>query len=214
MKTKLAFFWAIATIPAFSNPAKPENTKENPAPVPAVNCQEKALTKLKTMPVEAEAIEALVAKTVTEFPTCSCEIVKAVIEKTEAEPKLVGRIVRAAIVAAPERMRLSAQCAIAVAPDALAEVQGVLASLEANAGESGKSAKSGKDGISSKDGTSGTDGKPGDNSGNTSNPNATPDILMDPARLPIGTPGGTLPSNSPGLIDIPETTPVDPPIIP
>ena len=62
-------------------------------------------------------------------------------------------VVEAAINAAPEQMRLITQCAIATAPDALAEVQAVLARLDPNSGESGasdKDAKSAKDSVDSK----------------------------------------------------------------
>jgi hypothetical protein len=47
----------------------------------------------------------------------------------------VGQIVSAAIEAAPEKMRIIAQCAIAVAPDALPEVQAVIAKLDPQAGD-------------------------------------------------------------------------------
>lgn len=201
MKTKFAFFWALAIIPAFSNPVKSEDVLADPAPVPMVNCQDNALARLREIPAEAEAIEELVTRTVTEFPSCSCEIVKTVIEKTKAEPKLVARIVQAAIVAAPERMRLSAQCAIAVAPDALAEVQGVMAALEANAGESGTSSKSGKEVVSSKDAKGGTPEQPAAEPRNYDN-------LMNPAYLPVGVPGGLPPTYQ--VIEIPGTSDVDP----
>ena len=206
MKAKLAFFWALASIPAFSNPAKPaENLSPEAPAVKTPSCRENALSMLESIPSETEAIETFVTDAVTRFPTCSCEIVKAVIEKTKAEPKVVGLIVKAAIVAAPEHMRLTAQCAIAVAPDALAEVQSVFAALEANAGESGRSAKSGKEVVSSKDAK-----------GGTPEPQASPknDYLMTPAYLPIGVPGGVLISNPASEDDIPEVTPVNPRIKP
>jgi hypothetical protein len=86
----------------------------------------------------------LVQQKVSENPTCACEVVKAAIEGTVAEPDTVSAIVEAAINAAPDQMRLIAQCAIAAAPDALTQVQAVLAKLDPNTGESGDSAKSAK----------------------------------------------------------------------
>ncbi len=87
-----------------------------------------------------EKVEALVAAN----ESCACEIVKAAIVSTEADKKLVGEIVRTASLAAPDQMRVVAQCAVAVAPDAVVEVQKVLAELDPGAGES-YSAKGGLD---------------------------------------------------------------------
>lgn len=49
-----------------------------------------------------------------------------------------------AVTTAPEHLRLISQCAIAAAPEALAEVQALLAKLDPGSGESGKSAKGAK----------------------------------------------------------------------
>ena len=62
-----------------------------------------------------------------------------------AKPATVAAIVEAAANVAPEHMRLISQCAVAVAPDALAQVQAVLAKLDPNSGKAGHSAKSAKD---------------------------------------------------------------------
>jgi hypothetical protein len=83
-----------------------------------------------------------VQKQVAANPACSCEVVKAAIVASEADRQLVGQIVSTAVEAAPENLRIIAQCAIAVAPDALPEVQAVLAQLDPQGGETG-SAKSG-----------------------------------------------------------------------
>lgn len=88
-------------------------------------------------------------------PSCSCEVVKAAIQQSELEPKSVAAVVEAAILAAPEHMRMIAQCAIAAAPEATAEVQAVLARLDPASGdssvESAKSAKSAKGAKSPED---------------------------------------------------------------
>jgi hypothetical protein len=93
---------------------------------------------------EPSKVLEIVSDEVTAAPGCACEIVKAAIEGIQAKPKTVAAIVEAAVIAAPEQMRLISQCAVAVAPDALAEVQAVLAKLDPNRGESGYSAKGAK----------------------------------------------------------------------
>jgi len=90
-----------------------------------------------------EKILENVSKHVEESPQCACEIVKAAIEGASADEDLVAAIVEAAVISSPEQMRIIAQCAVAVAPDALAKVQAVLAKFDSNSGESG-SAKSAK----------------------------------------------------------------------
>ncbi|MEN9975030.1 MAG: hypothetical protein RLZZ282_1036 [Verrucomicrobiota bacterium] len=91
----------------------------------------------------------IVQKEITANPGCACEVVKAAIEGSKADAALVASIVETASVAAPEHMRLISQCAVAVAPDALADVQAVLVKLDPNSGESApvksdaKSAKAG-----------------------------------------------------------------------
>jgi hypothetical protein len=62
---------------------------------------------------------------ITEDPSTSCEVIKKAIVILNADKKTVARIVEAAIMASPENIRIITQCAIAVAPDALTEVQDV-----------------------------------------------------------------------------------------
>ncbi|MBB5353090.1 hypothetical protein HNR46_003343 [Haloferula luteola] len=81
---------------------------------------------------------------VTGNPGCCCEIVKAAIQGTECDDAIVGYVVETAIQAAPDQMRLIAQCAIATAPGSLGRVQEVMARLDPGAGESADSAKSAK----------------------------------------------------------------------
>lgn len=94
--------------------------------------------EVKTTP---SAVLAIVEKTVRENPDCACEIVKAAIIGSEAESSLVASIVEVVAVATPEQMRLAAQCAVAVAPDAIAEVQAVLAKFDPATGDGGTSGK-------------------------------------------------------------------------
>lgn len=92
-------------------------------------------------------IVEIVSNEVAADSSCACEVVKAAIGESKADAKMVAAIVEAAILAAPEQMRISAQCAIAVAPDAIAEVQAVLARLDPNSGENAASSKSAKGAI-------------------------------------------------------------------
>lgn len=94
---------------------------------------------------EQSKVLEIVATEVSTAPGCSCEIVKAAIEASQAKPETVAAIVEAAATAAPEHLRLVSQCAVAVAPDSLAQVQAVVAKLDPNRGEAAASAKDSKD---------------------------------------------------------------------
>lgn len=84
---------------------------------------------------------------ILEDPTAACEVVKKAIVILNADKKTVGHIVEAAIMASPENIRIIAQCAIAVAPDALTEVQDVCNKYIKVSSDKGgaKSAKSAKE---------------------------------------------------------------------
>jgi len=140
---------------------------------------------------EPSKVLEIVSNEVSATPDCACEIVKAAIEGSQAKPATVAAIVEAAVIAAPEHMRLISQCAVAVAPDALAEVQAVLAKLDPNRGESSASAKAAPSAKSSKTPL-----------GEVA---AMPNPLDFPGQGPIGpTPGG--PGGTP-------LTPIYPPIV-
>lgn len=108
------------------------------------DCANLSLSVRSAVAAEQSKVLEIVANEVSTSPACACEVVKAAIEGAGADVKTVAAIVESAITAAPDQMRLIAQCAIAVAPDALAEIQAVLAKLDPNAGDSGESAKSAK----------------------------------------------------------------------
>jgi hypothetical protein len=108
------------------------------------DCGNLSLSVKAAVSSEQSKVLEIVAREVSSSPACSCEVVKAAIEGSGADVKTVAAIVEVAITSAPDQMRLIAQCAIAVAPDALAEVQAVIAKLDPNAGDSGQSAKSAK----------------------------------------------------------------------
>jgi len=107
-----------------------------------------ALSQTVSLEVSAEKAQVLeiVSKHVAAAPNCACEVVKAAIKISEADSQEVAAIVEAAITSAPDQSRLISQCAIATAPDAISDVQAVLAKLDPNSGESSASAKSAKSG--------------------------------------------------------------------
>jgi len=119
----------LGTVPAFAE----------------VDCLKLSLFVKQAATSEKSKVLEIVAKEVGAAPDCACEIVKAAIEGSSADSKTVAAIVEAAATAAPEQMRLISQCAVAVAPDALVNVQAVMAKLDPNLGESGTSTKSSKD---------------------------------------------------------------------
>jgi len=95
-----------------------------------------------------EALLAQVEKSILKDPEHACEIVKEAIVVSRADEKLVAKIVETACLAAPEKMRIIAQCAIAAYPDGLAAVQQVLAKLDPATGDGDKvGAKSGKETV-------------------------------------------------------------------
>lgn len=95
-----------------------------------------------------EALLNQVEKAILKDPDHACEIVKEAIVVSRANDKLVAKIVETACLAAPEKMRIIAQCAIAAYPDGLAAVQQVLAKLDPATGDGDKvGAKSGKETV-------------------------------------------------------------------
>jgi hypothetical protein len=142
----------VAFAEEISNSAPAEQAANTPAPEQV--CFDTATTFRTEVTAQPSLVLQLVENAVRLSPNCSCEIVKSAIEATNAEIKLVASIVEVVAVTAPEQLRISAQCAIAVAPDSVDEVHAVLAKYDPATGESGldsekgaKSAKSGKDGI-------------------------------------------------------------------
>ena len=90
----------------------------------------------------------IVATQVAANESCACEIVKAAIVASDADRKTVALIVDTAILEAPDQLRIIAQCAIAIAPDAIAKIQAVVEKYDKAGGE-GHSEKGGlsKEGI-------------------------------------------------------------------
>ena len=99
----------------------------------AVDCVKLASSVKLAVAATPSATLQIVEKEVAATPACACELVKAAIEGSKANVQLVAAIVETAATVAPEHRRLIGQCAVAVAPDALANVQAVLAKLEPKA---------------------------------------------------------------------------------
>ena len=106
------------------------------------DCYDLSIAVTKAGSSAPDQVQQIVQRQVASKPGCAGDVVKAAIVATEADRKLVGQIVATAVEAAPAKMRIVAQCAIAVAPDALPNVQAVLAKLVPQGGD-GFSAKGG-----------------------------------------------------------------------
>lgn len=121
-------------------------TYSAPAGTPeSTDCRAVALTVQQRVKLDPARILEIVGEEITAHGgACACEVVKAALTATRADATLTARVVEAAATAAPESMRLAAQCAIAAVPEALAEVQAVLAKLDPGSGESGLSSESSK----------------------------------------------------------------------
>ena len=114
-----------------------------PAFADAPDCNKVSVAVKKAVAAQPDKVLELVAAQVGQNESCACEVVKAAIVASDADKALVANIVNAAITAAPSKLRIIGQCAVAVAPDALAEVQAVVTKMSSNAGDSGYSAKGG-----------------------------------------------------------------------
>lgn len=109
-----------------------------------IDCLQLSASVKAAVAAEQSKVLEIVSAEVAAAPACACEVVKAAIEGAGADTATVAAIVETAITASPENMRLISQCAIAVAPDALVEVQTLLAKLDPNSGEAADSAKGAK----------------------------------------------------------------------
>jgi len=107
----------------------------------AADCYAVSKLAAKEISAKPKHVLTIVAQQIAANEACACEIVKAAIVVTEADKQLVAQIVEQAIEAAPKRVSLITTCALAVAPDAHAEVMEVSAKYSKGSGE-GYSAKS------------------------------------------------------------------------
>jgi len=132
---KYALFGAVLALvtPAFAN---------------APDCYKLSTAVKKAVAAHPEKVLELVAAQIGQNESCACEVVKAAIVASNADKALVASIVDTAIQSAPSKVRIIGQCAVAVAPDALSEVQSVIAKVDQNSGDTGMADEKGggKDG--------------------------------------------------------------------
>lgn len=102
----------------------------------APDCFKVSETVKAAVQVETAKVLEIVEARVAANEKCACEIVRAAILGSEADKNLVASIVGVAANAAPSEARLISQCALAVAPDAAAEIQAVMASFDKAQGDS------------------------------------------------------------------------------
>lgn len=140
MKTSLRFALAAAGFGLLAAPS-----------MAAEGCLKLAVSVKHAAAAQPAKVLEIVESEMTANPDCACEIVKAAIQGAEADAKTVASIVETAATAVPEKMRLVSQCAVAVAPDSLGEVQAVMNRLDPNRGEAGYSSKGAKDAKDAKD---------------------------------------------------------------
>ena len=108
---------------------------------PQVDCVKVSFSIKEEVASNQSLVLQIVEKAVLANQDCACEVVKSAITATQADNKLIASIVEVAAMAAPEKMRLIAQCAVAVAPDSLTDVQAVLAKLDPGTSNGDKSGK-------------------------------------------------------------------------
>lgn len=190
MKTTLRFALAVAAL----------------GMIPAVSlaegdCLSLAVSVKHSVAAKPADVLQIVEKEVSANADCACEVVKAAIQGAEADAETVASIVEVAASVAPDKMRLISQCAVAVAPEALTDVQAVMSRLDPNRGESGYSSKGAK-------GAKDVAVKPAWNP------------LDFPGQGPVGpTPGGPpivppgLPPTVPPVITPPTGTGIDRPVV-
>lgn len=143
MKTTLHLA-TILGVTAISSLRSEEVAKPASPPADACAAIHRRVTTL--LAVDPARMLEIVSGEVAANPSCSCEVVKAAIQQYKPEAGTVAAITEAAIIAAPEHMRITAQCAIAAAPEAAAEVQALVARLDPAGGDgSMESSKSAKD---------------------------------------------------------------------
>lgn len=161
-----------------------------------VDCLKVSVSVKHAVAAKPAEVLQIVEAEISANQDCACEVVKAAIEASKADNKTIAAIVETAATAAPDKMRLVSQCAVAVAPEALADVQAVMSRLDPNKGEAGYSSKGGKEPV--------VEVKPAWNP------------LDFPGQGPVGpTPGGPpmlppgLPPTIPPVIVPPVATPID-----
>ena len=110
----------------------------------ALDCVKVSSAVKSAVSANSDKVLEIVATQIAANESCACEIVKAAIISSEADKNVVAQIVDTAILEVPSELRVIAQCAIAVAPDAVTHIQAVVEKYDKSAG-AGYSEKGGLD---------------------------------------------------------------------
>ncbi len=100
-----------------------------------LDCTRVALSTEQQIRMDMSKVFEVVEFEVTSNPGCACEIVKTAIKACEADVEKVVLIVETCANAAPDSLRIASQCAIAVMPEAISEIQALLTRLDPSRGE-------------------------------------------------------------------------------
>ncbi|MFK7851176.1 MAG: hypothetical protein AB8D78_09385 [Akkermansiaceae bacterium] len=92
----------------------------------AIDCDNLAASVASAITADPSEVLNVISEQMALFPGCACETVKAAINASDASNDLVGEIVYASVMAAPDQWELIGQCALAAAPDAAAEINAAL----------------------------------------------------------------------------------------
>jgi hypothetical protein len=103
-------------------------------PVTPQDCHRRELAVEQQVKLDPSRALEITASEVAAHPFCACEIVKAAIRGSAADAQAAAAIAEAAILAAPQHLRIISQCAIAEQPDALPVIQKILARLDPHQG--------------------------------------------------------------------------------
>lgn len=100
-----------------------------------VDCVKLSQSVKTAVAADSSKVLRIVASNVAANESCACEIVKAAIVGSDADKELVAKIVNTAVLEAPSQIRMISQCAIATAPEAIANIQAVVEKYDAAGGE-------------------------------------------------------------------------------
>jgi hypothetical protein len=92
----------------------------------AESCEKAALKFTKNVATKPTGLLPELEKAMVEHPGCECEIVKSAVVLADADKKLIGQIVSIAANVAPAESATIAECALAAAPEASAEIKSSL----------------------------------------------------------------------------------------
>ena len=157
----------------------------------AIDCVKVSTTVKSAVAADSDKVLEIVATQIAANESCACEVVKAAIIASDANKKVVAKIVETAILEAPTKLRIIEQCAIAVAPDAIKNIQSVTEKYDKAGGE-GYSVKGGLD---SAKGGGGNDPVvasgnpldfPGGEVGDTTGPRPGGFTVLPPILPPVG----------------------------